>query len=143
VATEGALGHAVRSQHPVVIISGGYGLVVAEEPIGKYNRVFSLADWPPGLLEACLVTVTRRLGVDRVLAFCARTSDYAKLVRRVKWHQVGVEAVLVLPDLRGAGGAQVLVPRASGEALKAALEGSLTTTWHSADGTEVRTERLP
>jgi hypothetical protein len=144
-------GHAVRDRRtclranrrgrtPVVVISGGYGLALAGELIGFYDRRFQLTDWPRALLEDCLASIAEHLGVDQVLASCARSTDYAHLVRRVPW-PVGVEALLVSPEMGGRGGAQVLVPRASGEAINAVLENALAVDWTSSDGIELRTER--
>ena len=45
-----ALADAVARGH-VVIISGGYGIVRADEPISWYDKVLQLAEWPPGLLS--------------------------------------------------------------------------------------------
>lgn len=126
----------------IVIISGGYGLLLADEPIGMYDRKFALPDWPRGLLEDCLAALGKQMGVERVLAFCARSTGYAELVRRAPWQQAGLEVALVSPDMGGRGGAQVLAPRAAGEALSAALDGRLASRWRSTDGVEVRTEVL-
>ena len=45
-----ALADAVAAGH-VVIISGGYGIARADEPIGWYDKALQLADWPGGLLD--------------------------------------------------------------------------------------------
>ena len=45
------LASAVVAGVPMLIVSGGYGLVLAEESIGWYNLEFSLGDWPPQLLQ--------------------------------------------------------------------------------------------
>lgn len=126
---------------PVVIISGGYGLVLLDEPIGSYKRAFALRDWPAGLLEACLASLCSGFGADWILAFCARTTGYAALVRSTQ-NRTGLSTTIASPELHG-GGAQVLVPRASGEALAAALEGRLTATWASNDGLIVKATALP
>jgi hypothetical protein len=126
----------------VLIISGGYGIVVGQEPIGHYDHEFSLADWPPGLLEECLLAVMASVDASRLLAFCARTRPYARLVRKVSWGSKGVDARLVAPELFGRGGGQRLVPRALGEAFRAALAGELTSPWWSSDQVPVMVERL-
>lgn len=137
-----AIGRAVEEGLPIVIISGGYGLLLADEPIGTYDRKFSLSAWPPRLLQDCLVALSQRLGAERVLAFCSGSTDYAQLVRQTPWGQAGLEAALGSPDMGGRGGAQVLVPRASGEALSAALAGRLGSPRASSDGVAMRTETL-
>lgn len=45
-----ALAAAVRAGH-LIIISGGHGIVHADEPIGCYDKQLRLADWPLGLLN--------------------------------------------------------------------------------------------
>ena len=141
-AAHPALGKAVADGIGVVILSGGYGVLLADEPIGYYNRRFSKADWPAGLLERCLAEVAVAKGTDRVVAFCARTTSYAEVLRRVRWEGRGIEAHLLTPDLGGGGGGQVLVPRASGEAVRAALDGRLSSTWRSSDGLALTIESL-
>src|SRR5438445_537829 len=115
-------------------ISGAYGLLLADEPIGTYDRHFSLADWPGGLLEGCLPAAVRHMEADQVIAFCARTTGYGKLLRSVDWRRHGVGARIVCPQTDGRGGAQVLVPRALGEAVFAYLHAELTSKWHSSAG---------
>ena len=135
-----ALEQAVESERPQLILSGGYGLLLANEPIGAYDRAFSASDWPQGLLEDCLVAAARALGCRQVAAFCASTTGYAQVIRRTQWAAAGLQATLVSPEAAGRGGAMVLVPRASGEALAATLAGSLTSGWRSSDGLAVTTE---
>jgi hypothetical protein len=106
----------------VVIISGGYGLVRADEPIGTYDKVFHLGDWPPGLLESLLVEQARDSGVTTVVGFAAHSTDYARLLRRTPWHGAGISALLV--TVTGVhGGAMVEVPRRLGQAFTAFWHG--------------------
>lgn len=125
-----------------VIISGGYGLARADEPIGTYDRRFSLGDWRTGLLERCVAEVASASDVDRVIAFAAGTTGYAELVRRTARREGRLKAWLVSPDVEGRGGAQVLVPRAIGQAVLAARGGSLDAAWRSSDRIGVRIEAL-
>lgn len=129
-----SLAQAISDGANVVILSGGYGVLLAQEPIGYYNRQFTPSDWPPGLLRRCLEAVVRSLEPARVLAFCARTTNYARIVREVRWRQLGVDASLIMPEMGGRGGGMVFVPRASGEAIRAAYADTLTTQWRSSDG---------
>lgn len=122
---------------PLVILSGGYGVLLGGEPIGTYDRAFTASDWPRGLLSECLVAVTRALGCSTVTAYCAATTGYAKVFRQARWRDGGLEARLVSPELDGRGGAMVLVPRALGEALTAATAGRLDPSWRSSDGVRV------
>jgi hypothetical protein len=137
-----SVSRAIADGVTVLIISGGYGLVVGQEPIGDYDRLFSLDDWPSGLLEECLVTVMASVDASRLLAFCARTMDYAKLVRNVPWKVNGVDASLVAPQTFGRGLWRVLVPKALGEAFRVALADELTSPWWSADQIAVMVKSL-
>lgn len=79
-----ALAAAVAHGH-VVIISGGYGIARADEPIGWYDKILQLADWPVGLLESALISEAQRSGTQTVVAFASATTDYARLLRRTPW----------------------------------------------------------
>ncbi len=81
-----ALADAVARGH-VVIISGGYGIVRADEPISWYDQVLRLAEWPPGLLESALISEAQRCGTRTVVAFAAASTDYARLLRRTPWQR--------------------------------------------------------
>jgi MarR family len=133
---------AVDAGVPILIVSGGYGLVLAEESIGWYNRPFSRNDWPTQLLEECLLSATEALRVQKVVAFCARTTNYAKLVRRTRWAKDGIDAWLASPDMPGGGDARRLVPRACGEAMGAFLDGELYDRWVSTGGVPVLVKHL-
>ncbi len=112
-----ALGEAAAAGN-VVIISGGYGLASACEPIGWYDKVLRLADWPPGLLESALTGQARRAGADVVAGFAAASSPYARLLRRTLWQDAGLRAFLV--TITGVtGGAMAEVPRRLGMAFAA------------------------
>lgn len=112
-----ALGEAAAAGN-VVIISGGYGLADACDPIGWYDKVLRLADWPPGLLESALTARARRAGVDLVVGFAATSSSYAYLLRRTRWRHAGLQACLV--TITGVtGGAMAEVPRRLGLAFAA------------------------
>lgn len=99
----------------LVILSGGYGLVGAEELIGWYDKQLDVADWPAGLLESALIGEARRIGTQTVVAFAAASSSYARLLRRVPWQQNAMSARLVtVAGIRG--GAMSEVPRRLGAA---------------------------
>jgi hypothetical protein len=126
---------------PLVILSGGYGLVLGDEPIGMYDQEFKLSRWPRGLLQDCLLAVCPSLRVNRVRAFCAATTGYGELVRSVPWPKK-MDVYLISPDMAGRGGAQVLVPRALGEALAAGLDDRLHIPMVSSDGVAVKGRKL-
>jgi hypothetical protein len=99
----------------VLILSGGYGLLHADEPIGNYNKIFKLRDWPRGLLERLLVEHVRTSDALAVVAFASTSSDYARLLRRTPWWEAGMTVVLV--TVTGiTGGAMGEVPRRLGQA---------------------------
>lgn len=126
----------------LLIVSGGYGLVLGDEPIGHYNRMFHRSDWPAALLRDCLEAAVPALAVSRVVALCAQTTAYAHLVRATRWKQMGIKTALISPLVGGGEGAQVLVPRALGEAAGELLGNGLRPGWRSSDGVGLRTEAL-
>ncbi len=128
-----SIGAALAEQRHVVVVSGGYGLLLADEPIGMYERRFVLSDWPNGVLEECLLNYACRSGIRFVMAVMSSTTNYAKLIKRVSWSSAGLAATLVSPVSDG-GGAMVKVPRAEGQAVSQLIEAGLKKAWHSSDG---------
>lgn len=116
-----ALADAVSRGH-VLIISGGYGVLRADEPIGWYDRQLNPADWPQGMLESALISDTHRRGLDTVVAFASASTGYAHVLRRVPWREAGITAKLVTISGVG-GGAMVEVPRRLGQAFNAFWAG--------------------
>lgn len=90
-----ALAEAVRQEANIVILSGGYGVVTADEPIGYYDRRFHLSDWPPGCLQRALLRRVADTQPRSVVAFASATSDYAKLVSKTPWADIGIPVHLV------------------------------------------------
>ncbi|MGD9695603.1 MAG: hypothetical protein AB7V42_08090 [Thermoleophilia bacterium] len=136
-------GAAPDPRAPVVILSGAYGLLLAGEPAGLYDRKLTLSDWPDGLLEECLPAAARALGCERVVALCSASGDHARLVRRADWRRApGVRVDLGAPDGAGRGGLQVLVPRAAGQALAALLSDGMKAGWTSSDGLSIAWDRV-
>lgn len=117
-----SLAAAVAAGVPVIILSGGYGLLRADEQIGSYNKVLKLSDWPPGLLERLLAEEAARVGATAVVAFTPATNDYAKLVRRAPWRQRGIIPVLHVTVTLEGGGAMVKVPQRLGQTFAALWE---------------------
>ncbi|GAB3741774.1 hypothetical protein GCM10027598_72840 [Amycolatopsis oliviviridis] len=111
------LGEAVRNGR-TLILSGGYGILRADEPISYYDRKLKLSDWPSGVLEDAVLGEARRVGATKVVTFVSASADYAKLVRRIPWSSADIEGVLVTIDFHG-GGAQVQVPRRLAQAFGA------------------------
>ncbi len=79
-----AISDARLDGQQMVILSGGYGLLDPLEAIGMYERAFRRSDWPHGLLESALVEIAASSERSNVVAFCARTTQYAELVRRTR-----------------------------------------------------------
>ncbi len=125
-------GLADRGAH-VLIISGGYGLVLAAESIGMYDQMFRPAMWPNRLIERCLAGFAEINGVRRVIGVLSATTGYATVVRRTRWPRQVEEAILASPE--AAAGALVKAPRAQGEWLVAVAEaGGIPKNWRSSDG---------
>jgi hypothetical protein len=138
-----ALYEATAAQGHVVILSGGYGIVLSSDPIGMYEAVFHASWWPHGLIERCLVEYAQRHGLATAVAFLAATTEYAKVVRKVPWSETPMSQVhLVTPVLATAGGAQRVVPRAAGEAFEAFCRRGLGPDWASTDGLGLAVERV-
>jgi hypothetical protein len=114
-----ALASAVAAAAPIVIISGGYGLVRADEQIGYYDKVFRPADWPRGLLEQLMIDEVRRVSAQSVVAFTSITSGYGQLIRRTPWREPRVATAIHVTCRPDGGGAMVKVPQALGRAFAA------------------------
>jgi hypothetical protein len=136
-----ALADAADLRLNVLIVSGGYGLVLADEPIGYYDALFRLSSWPRGLLEEILIDYAQNRKLRTVRAIASSTGDYRKLLARVGWAAAGVDDALLLSPRAGPG-AMVLSPRAQGEALAALLQGSVSASWLSSDGLRLDIQRL-
>ena len=117
----------------MIIVSGGYGLVLAAEPIGYYEAVFKNSWWPDRLLDEVLIEYLRRHKLRALRAVASATTGYARLLRRVNWRLAGVESAMLLTPEETTG-AMVKSPRAQGEALSGLLRGEIDTDWTSSDG---------
>ena len=134
-AASSDLGRAVSGGGHVAILSGGYGAVLADEPIGQYDARFRLSWWPDQVVGRALGALARARGLSSMVAFLAASTEYAGVVRDVRWADYGVHDAFLLSPRSGAGqGAQVLVPRALGQALSAFLRRDLRPDWMSSDG---------
>ena len=77
-----------------------------------------------------------------MVSFCARTTEYAKLLRRVTWPSTVSIGLLVSAEMIDGGSAQRMVPAALGQALAAYLDGRLGEEWVSRDHLPLSIERL-
>jgi hypothetical protein len=128
-------------QRHVLIISGGYGLVLGAEPIGDYNATFRTGVWPARLISCCLVAYAARHRLTTVVGFAAASTDYAKPLRRASWPH-DTTAWLLSPSVVG-GGAPRRAPTAIGQAVAALVEyDTLDSTWHATDDMVFNATRL-
>lgn len=132
---------ATASGAHVLILSGGYGVVLAVEPIGDYDRAFRSGDWPHLLVSRCLAAYAERFELASVFAIAARSTGYAAAIRRVRWPATIASGVLISPDHSG-GGAQAVVSRAAGEAFRELWRGRVSDGWRDSSGTPLRVEQL-
>lgn len=141
-AASETIGGAVGVSTHILILSGGYGVVRADEAIGWYEAVFDPARWPRGLIEECLVQYAKRHELTSLVALAGATTTYAGVIRRTRWQEAGMKtARLITPDTVG-GGSMRKVPQAIGEALRALLGAGLWQAWSSSDGTSLNSEPL-
>jgi hypothetical protein len=138
-AARGGLGSALASGRlpHLLILSGGYGVVRATDPIGWYERELHLNDWKPsGMLGEVMCAYARRHGLSRVRAFAGSSTRYAKALQGVHRHGL-TDVILYSPK----GGSSGTTPIALGEALASMLSGSLGESWRSSHGLAL--EALP
>ena len=134
------LAEAVRQRLHLLILSGGYGVLLAREPIGLYEAALRTSWWPERVLECVLAGYARRHRLKCMRAFVSRTTSYRQVVERTDWKAAGVnDAVLLMPG----GGSQDSVSRAQGEAFAALLSGTtLDQNWRSKAGLPLTCRKL-
>lgn len=117
----------------VLIISGGYGLVLAGESIGTYEQVFRPAMWPNRLIERCLAGFAGENKVRQVVGVLSASTGYSTVFRRTRWPRSVKDVFLASPE--SVPGAMVKAPRAQGEWLTAiAQSAGFPEAWTSSDG---------
>ena len=122
----------------VVIVSGGYGIVLGGESIGWYSQNFDEQMWPDKLVARCLGAYADATRATTVIGLFGRSTSYARVFRQARWPATVERAWLISPEVSG-GGAQVKTPRATGEALvEIATSHGLPGGWRSSDGVPVR-----
>ncbi len=114
-----ALTNAVASGANLAILSGGYGVVRADEYIGIYDRKLRPADWPAGVLEEALLAEATRVGAQHIVAFHAKGGGYADVIRRTPWRSIGIQRALLVTVPDAGAGAMSIVPRDLGLAFRA------------------------
>ena len=139
-AAGAALSEAVGRHLHLLILSGGYGVLLAREPIGLYEAKLKTGWWPRHVLESVLAGYAQRHRLKRMRAFVAGSTDYRKVVERTDWKGAGVDdAILLMPE----SGSQHSVPVTLGEAFAALLRGTtLDRSWRSSVGLSLICRKL-
>ena len=114
-----SLGQAASVGANIAILSGGYGVVRADEEIGWYEKPLKKSDWPRGVIEEALISEAQRIGAKNVVAFAANTTDYAKIIGNTRWREAGVERAVLVTSLRKGGGAMSKIPPDLGTTFRA------------------------
>ena len=131
----------VESGTHTLIISGGYGVVLAAESIGWYQQQFRAAMWPNGLVGRCITAFADKVKATTVVGLFAATTEYAKVFRKTSWPESVVQVLQVSPARTT--GAMSKAPRAQGEALKKiSQDHRLGRDWTSSDGLRMCVTKL-
>ena len=128
-----AIGELMQAGAAVLVLSGGYGLLLAAEPIGMYEGTLRPAWWPDEILQRCLIAYAKRHELDSVRALASATTSYRGVLERVKWQEAGIDDAMLLTPQVVPGGVRKS-PATIGEALMAFHDGTLTTDWQSSYG---------
>ena len=136
------LRNALDNEMHILILSGGYGVLLANEPIGIYQARLTLAWWPKGLLEEVIASYTRRHKLKRVIGVVSSTTSYRNLLKRVDWRSTDADEVVFLMPEPIRGGAMVKAPRSQGEAVSALISGKFDQGWRSSDGLGIYAEKI-
>jgi hypothetical protein len=128
-----ALADLLAAGMHVIIVSGGYGVVLAQEPIGFYNMCLVPAWWPNHLIERALVAYAQRHEIASVRAFVSATGPYATILKRARWAEAGIDDALVFTPEPEPGGMR-RSPATQGQALVALRDGVLSAAWRSSYG---------
>jgi hypothetical protein len=129
----------------VLIISGGYGVLTAGEPIGWYDAAFNPAWWPGNVVADCISVYAARNGLTSIVAFLAASTGYARAFRGLDRipDRVRLDRVFLVSAVAGdVGGAMRKVPHILGEACTAFVRRDLTPGWRSTDGLDLAVSRV-
>ena len=103
-----ALDKAVEERLHLLILSGGYGVLLAGEPIGCYDARLNPCWWPERVLEDVLAGYARHHRLKRLRAIIPAEDGYRpyrETVERVDWRAAGVDdAEILSPDDGSEGG---------------------------------------
>ena len=130
-----ALDALVKSSAGVLIMSGGYGVVSAADPIGWYEQELRPSKWPNRLVGRCIAGYATTVNATTAVGMFSASTAYAKVFRTVPWPEAVQNVFLLSPQARARNGAQIKAPRALGEALtEITRHQSLSSSWTSSDG---------
>ena len=136
-----AFGVLVGAGADILIISGGYGVVLPSEPIGWYDQKYRNSMWPNGLVARCLGGYADTTSPTAVVGLLSATTQYARAFRKTHWPDSVERVFLVCPEPKK--GAMVKAPRAQGEALKIlSRDHRLRPGWTSSDGLRMQVATL-
>jgi hypothetical protein len=68
----------------ILILSGGYGVLLAREPIGSYDAAFNPAWWAHNVIAETIAAYAEQNGLRNVLAFLAASTGYATALEGVR-----------------------------------------------------------
>ena len=125
----------------VLIISGGYGVALAREPIGLYDQKYRESMWPNDLIPRCLSAHAGIVRAESVVGLFSATTEYASTFSKTSWPRTVKQAFLISPERTP--GAMVKAPRAQGETLKViGRDHILRPNWTSSDGLRMQVTRI-
>ena len=128
-----ALGDLLREGMHIIILSGGYGAVLVDEPIGDYNAALKPSWWPNRLLPRILLAYANTHGITSVRALASVTSPYFRVLNAIRWGEAGItDALLLAPEAQPGGTRKS--PTSLGEALTALRNRDLRAGWESSYG---------
>jgi hypothetical protein len=128
-----------------LIISGGYGVLAAREPIGWYDAAFNPSWWPGNVVADCLSAYATRYGLTSIVAFLAASTGYARAFRGLDRSPdaVKLDQVFLVSAVAGdVGGAMRKVPHTLGEAIAGFVRRDLKPGWRSSDGLDLAVSRV-
>jgi hypothetical protein len=132
-AAHDALSDLLREGMHIIILSGGYGAVLADEPIGDYNAALKPSWWPNRLLSRILLAYANNHGITSVRAFASVTSPYFRVLNAIRWSEASITDALLLAPKAQPGGT-LKSPASLGEALIALRNRDLRAGWESSYG---------
>ncbi len=99
-AAGSSLQRYVGANLPLVIVSGGYGVILGTEDIAYYDREFRPADWRGGLVAEAVASHARTISAEPVIALVSASTGYGKSLTRHGWRSSGVSLHIVSPVKR-------------------------------------------